>query len=110
MVWAQVWHRYGPRAFDVEHTSRSAEPHSQQEIRSNRERFWDKRATRQVMMSPPFGLKTDGEFRQQYAEKTDCRLFTIAQFGRPMDAGSGVYIVSNSEQTARDAVDRLEHG
>jgi hypothetical protein len=27
-----------------------------------------------------------------------------------MDAGSGVDIVSNSEQTARDAVDRLDHG
>ncbi len=81
--WAQIGHRCGPRAFEVWHTSRFAEPHSQQKARSIRRRSWDNRATRQVTMSSPLA-QTDGEYNRQNTEKTDGSLFTIAHVGKLM--------------------------
>lgn len=55
--WMHVGHRCGPRAFEVQHTSRSPEPHSQQKTRSTRKRFWGNRATLQVTRLPPSCLR-----------------------------------------------------
>lgn len=55
--WAQASHKCGPSMCRVGHTSTSDEPHSLQQTRSMRGVSWGKRATRQVMISPPSVLR-----------------------------------------------------
>lgn len=62
MDWAQIWHRCGPRVFEVEHTSRAAELQLQQKTRSIRRWSWDNRAARQVTIVISFWSHADSEY------------------------------------------------